>query len=289
MIPLLFFATVAQFNGTWVHQVDGRSLLVLTLEGKAGKIVRPEHFNVDSDGEISQIRGKTTEIPVKFTQKRGEMRVGRDLYRLKAVDPEHLDLAPAEVPWLALRLRRARTGDDLAVPSTWPEPSYAPEIIELQRQIQAMVEADQAVRLKDKVSAAEMDEVDLRHRVEVERIFERYGWPKRSIVGKEAAHQFWLLAQHQPLEVQQRMLHEMEVAAGQGEASRADYAYLYDRVQTRQGKPQRWGTQARCVNGLPVLFPVEDEAGLEERRRELRMPPMAVYLKQMRDMCRAMR
>jgi hypothetical protein len=40
---------------------------------------------------------------------------------------------------------------------------------------------------------------------------------------------------------------------------------------------------------LPVLSQVEDQHGLDERRRELRMPPIAVYLSLMKDMCRAMR
>lgn len=289
MIPLLLFATVAQFTGTWVHQVEGRNFLVLTLDRKAGTMVRPEHFNVDSDGELTKIRGKSTEIPVKIGKKRGELRAGNDSFHLEAPDPDHLTLAPAELPWMSIVLRRAQPSEDLTVPAVWPEPTFAPEIAELQKLITKMVTEDQSVRLGEKLSHAAMDQIDLRHRFEVERIFARYGWPKRSIFGKETVHDYWLLVQHQPLEVQQKMLPEMEVAAGQGEASRADYAYLYDRVQMRLGKPQRWGTQAKCVNGLPVLYRVEDQAGLEERRRELRMPPAAVYLKQMKEMCRAMR
>jgi hypothetical protein len=210
---------------------------------------------------------------VKWTKRAGEFKAGDERYVLREVDRNRATLANADLPWMTIDLVRARPSDDLSVPSPWPQPHYAPEIVELQKQIAAMVELDQG---------------DRRHRAAVERIFARYGWPKRSIVGREAAHRFWLLVQHQPLELQGRILPEMEVAAQRGEASRSDYAYLYDRVRMGEGKPQRWGTQVKCVNGLPVLSPVEDQPGLEQRRRELRMPPIKEYLKGMKDLCRAM-
>jgi hypothetical protein len=71
----------------------------------------------------------------------------------------------------------------------------------------------------------------------------------------------------------------MEQAAKSGEASMSDYAYLYDRVQVGLGKPQHWGSQTKCVNGKPVLDPVDDPAGLAQRRKELFMMPIEDYLK----------
>ena len=37
------------------------------------------------------------------------------------------------------------------------------------------------------------------------------------------------------------------------EASKVNYAYLYDRVMLGQGKPQHWGTQGRCKDGKAIL------------------------------------
>jgi hypothetical protein len=45
------------------------------------------------------------------------------------------------------------------------------------------------------------------------------------------------------------------------------------------GKPQRWGSQVKCENGKPALYVVDDPAGLEQRRKELFMMPVAEYLK----------
>jgi hypothetical protein len=77
----------------------------------------------------------------------------------------------------------------------------------------------------------------------------------------------------------------MQQAMEKGEASRSDYAYLFDRVQMSLGKPQHWGSQVKCVNGLAVLYTVDDPAGLEERRRQLRLPPMREYMELVKPQC----
>jgi hypothetical protein len=57
-----------------------------------------------------------------------------------------------------------------------------------------------------------------------------------------------------------------------------DYAYLCDRVQIGEGKPQHWGSQVKCENGNPALSPVDDMSGLDARRKELFLQPIAEYL-----------
>lgn len=99
-----------------------------------------------------------------------------------------------------------------------------------------------------------------------------------SLAGKAAAHEFWLLVQHQTPEIQQRLLPALEKAAKSGDASMSDYAYLYDRVQMGMGKPQHWGSQMKCKGGKPVLYPVDDPAGLDARRKPLFMPSIGEYL-----------
>jgi len=123
-----------------------------------------------------------------------------------------------------------------------------------------------------------MKAVDARNRLEVLRIFDRYGWVTNSLAGKDAAHNFWLLVQHETPEIRQRLLPALEKAAKNGNAPMTDYAYLYDRVQMDLGKLQHWGTQVKCENGKPVLYPVDEPAGLDLRRKELFLPPVGAYL-----------
>lgn len=157
------------------------------------------------------------------------------------------------------------------------EPQVSAEIRELRSRLSAMVRADQEARLA--FDGARAKAVDVENRAEVLRIFEKYGWVTQSLAGTEAAHDFWLLVQHQDADIQQRLLPAMESAAKSGDASMSDYAYLYDRVQVAMEKPQLWGTQTRCEKGKPVLFPVADPAGLSLRRQQLHMPSIRDYLK----------
>ena len=64
-----------------------------------------------------------------------------------------------------------------------------------------------------------------------------------------------------------------------------NHAMLYDRVMSAQGKLQRWGMQTVCVDGKAQLAPVEDPAGLDERRRALNFPPIADYLRTLSPTC----
>ena len=287
MIPLLFLLAAADFSGTWVYKVDGHNFLVLTLDAKGGTVVKPRHFNMDGDGDPSDVSAEIARVPVKWARHQ-QLRAGDDRFVLTMPDPEHLGLAPSELPWMSILLQRARPSDDLTVPSPWPQPHYPPDVLELQQKLKIMVEKDQAVRTTTRISAEAMMSIDGRNRPELEKIFADYGWPKRSLVGKEATHNFWLLVQHQPVDVQAGMLPSLERAVEKGEASKSDYAYLYDRVRMNEGRTQRWGTQVKCINGLPVLAPVDDPAGLDARRQELHLPPMPEYLKGLKQMCRAM-
>ena len=175
-------------------------------------------------------------------------------------------------PW---RLERVPT--DVRLATSLSEARYPTEIVALRAKLRGMVEDDQAARLAfdDKKSG----DIDDRNRPELLRIFDRYGWGTNSLAGKDAAHDFWLRVQRQPLDLQQRMLPALKATADKNDASMADYAYLYDRVQLGRGKPQHRGTQVKCEGGKPVLYPVDDPAGLDGRRNNLFMLPVSDYLR----------
>lgn len=156
-------------------------------------------------------------------------------------------------------------------------PEYPAEIRDLQAKLSAMVKADQNARMA--FDLKRMVEADEKDRAEVVRIFEKYGWVTKSLAGKDASTNFWLLVQHQTPEIQRRMLPDLEKAAKSGDASMTEYAYLYDRVQMGLGRPQHWGSQVKCENGKPVLYTVDDPEGLDARRKELSLPPIAEYLR----------
>jgi hypothetical protein len=187
------------------------------------------------------------------------------------------------------QLERVNQLDEIVVANHWVEPgpkTVSKEIAALQTEINEMVDEDQTVRKTTPISWPKVEEVDQKNYPEVVRIYEKYGWPTFSLVGKEAANNYWLLVQHQRLEFQEKVLPALLRAVEAGEGSRMDYAYLYDRVMAGQGKPQHWGTQGgACKDGKATLLPVDDAAGLDQRRRDLRLQPIEEYKKMLDPYC----
>jgi hypothetical protein len=54
-----------------------------------------------------------------------------------------------------------------------------------------------------------------------------------------------------------------------GEIEGDDYASMFDRVATGEGRPQRYETQFRCREGKQESYPIESIEKAEELRRSL--------------------
>lgn len=101
----------------------------------------------------------------------------------------------------------------------------------------------------------------------IKRLIEANGWPKSSIVGRNASRHAWLLVQHADAEpaVQLAALRQMENLIETSEVSVRDYAYLYDRVMLKIEGHQRYATQWTCSAGTRTPQPLE--FGNEEAER----------------------
>ncbi|MCH7603603.1 MAG: hypothetical protein IIB54_12635, partial [Planctomycetes bacterium] len=148
-----------------------------------------------------------------------------------------------------------------------------------------MVEKDQAVRGRINAEGEtpelleEESRIDWRNTARMKRIVDEFGWPTRSMVGTDGAKAAWLLAMHadHDTKFQRRCLALMKAAQKRGEALAVHLAYLTDRVHTREGKPQVYGTQNGVIDGIRRYFPIEDLEHVEERRAEVGLPPLGEY------------
>ncbi|KCZ98106.1 hypothetical protein HPO_12348 [Hyphomonas polymorpha PS728] len=89
-------------------------------------------------------------------------------------------------------------------------------------------------------------------------------------VGADTASNIWLLTQHadQTPAFQQMALEKMAPLLETGNVNRNNYAYLWDRVAVAQERPQRFGTQGRCMGpGDWVAFEIEAPAEEVNARR----------------------
>lgn len=185
-----------------------------------------------------------------------------------------------------------------AIATMW---ASVPPDAEIREHLGALVQIDQHVRRlsPDGVSpedvpatrawiASQIQETDARTTAAVSRIIEVHGWPRQSVFGRQAAHDAWLLVQHadQRPDFQAQVLSEMEALLGSGEVSASDYAYLYDRVETNAGRPQRYGTQGRCTGpGTWAPGPLEDAQGVDRARALVGLEPMAAYQARFVELC----
>jgi hypothetical protein len=116
---------------------------------------------------------------------------------------------------------------------------------------------------------------------ELEALLSEKGWPKRSQVGPEASSAAFFILQHSNAKAQEKYIAMFEKCCRENEADWRQYALLFDRMRMNQNLPQRYGTHARLDNrqtGRSVLYPLEDEARVDEWRREIGLEPLKEYL-----------
>ena len=132
---------------------------------------------------------------------------------------------------------------------------------------------------------AEMTSADKENTNWLKNVIEKHGWPTNTMVGKDGATATWLLVQHADADPKfQRQCLDLMSKLPKKEVSQADFAYLTDRVLLAEGKKQVYGTQFVNVDGELQPQPLEDEANVDKRRKEVGLPPLAEYAKSMGEL-----
>lgn len=184
----------------------------------------------------------------------------------------------------------AGTGDGNGEPvAVTPEPTNCGDEMaepELRDELLEMQEADQAERTSAEAPAVSGD----RERTDrLREIIDDHGWPTCDLVGEDGNSAAWVIAQHsdQDVEFQQEALELMRETAAEGLTDATEVAYLEDRVAVALGEPQRYGTQAACVDGHAQVQELADPAGVDELRAEVGMEPLDAYLAELEASCTA--
>src|SRR5260370_9006664 len=131
---------------------------------------------------------------------------------------------------------------------------------ELRKELLGMTKEDQAARKAmigekgckpDSAAAKRIEAIDKVNTAGMKEIVDQYGWPGKSLVGKDGANAAWLLVQHADRDpaFQKRCLELLREAQKKGEVSGQELAYLTDRVRVAQGENQLYGTQFHTVDG----------------------------------------
>ena len=129
----------------------------------------------------------------------------------------------------------------------------------------------------------------------IKSIYSKHGYPTKEKVGQQASTHFFVLIQHSDNDpaFQAEMLPILEKLSKEGKVSRADYAYLYDRVQRNTGGMQRYGTQLSYDengnlfdNQNRIIYPKDlaEPHKVDERRKEVGLEPIEQYYEQVLKM-----
>jgi len=130
---------------------------------------------------------------------------------------------------------------------------------------------DQGQRVHEALGAA-IKPIDQANVAALLTIMPEEGWFTISEIGWEASAAAFHIVQHSDLGLQKRVLPRIEPLVASGEIEGNDYAAMFDRVAISEGRPQRYGSQFRCVQGKLESYPIENIEQAEELRHSLNFP-----------------
>jgi hypothetical protein len=124
---------------------------------------------------------------------------------------------------------------------------------------------------------AEKDSINL---IKVKDILDKRGWLGADVVGGTGNTTLFLVIQHADIATQQKYLPMMREAVKNKKAQPSALALLEDRVLLRTGKKQIYGSQIGMDdNGKAYVQPLEDPDGVDKRRAEVGLLPLADYVR----------
>jgi Family of unknown function (DUF6624) len=132
-----------------------------------------------------------------------------------------------------------------------------------------------------------MREVHERNAERLSSILREHGWPGRSLVGRKATQAAWLVLQHaiSNPSLQRHVLVLLKDAAAADEIPFVQVAMLEDRIRSNEGRNQVYGTQFDWdEHGQLNPLPIEDEANVDVRRREIGLGPLAQDIQRKREL-----
>lgn len=131
--------------------------------------------------------------------------------------------------------------------------------------------------------------IDMKNTKDLKKLLKKHEWFNISRWGEKVDKMAWLLVQHSDKDpkFQKDTLITLNKLRKAGETNPSNYAYLYDRVATGEGKPQKYGTQLICGdNGSWEFLPIENIEQVNQRRSEVDLSTIEDYKKQFSGSCK---
>lgn len=126
----------------------------------------------------------------------------------------------------------------------------------------------------------EINEIDSLHTIRVNEILDEHGWLGADVVGSKGNVALFLIIQHAKLDVQVRRLPMIRQAVKDGKARSENLALLEDRVATKTGKKQIYGSQLwnDKETGELYVLPMIAPEKVNERRASVGLGTIEEYI-----------
>ncbi len=156
----------------------------------------------------------------------------------------------------------------------------------LRTQLLTMLQQDQTARglagaqssTTGPAVASNLAQIDAVLTQQLKNIVAQHSWPTIALVGPDASKAATLLLGHtSDLAWRKSLLPQLTTLADRREIDPAQLAIVLDKQLVAEGKPQRYGTQFKMVNGEMAMISVEDPGGLDTLRARALLPPMDAY------------
>lgn len=126
--------------------------------------------------------------------------------------------------------------------------------------------------------ASNLAEIDAVLTKQLKDIVAQHGWPTIALVGPDASKAATLLLGHTTdLAWRKSLMPQLTTLADRREIDPAQLAIVIDKQLVAEGRPQRYGTQFKMVDGQMAMISVEDPGGLDTLRARALLPPMDTY------------
>ncbi|MEC4047826.1 hypothetical protein OX284_000165 [Flavobacterium sp. SUN046] len=153
--------------------------------------------------------------------------------------------------------------------------------LDLRKKMLQMYQDDQTVRLEHK-SSEEMDIVDEKNRVELNQIFKKFGFPKKSLIGSNNAYDvpdggslyLNIFFMHQSDSVRSKYLPIVLDGVKKGYCEPLIYAIVYDRDLILKGEKQYYGTYT-CDEDK--ICPLQNPTKIDSIRKSIGLPHIKFY------------
>lgn len=124
----------------------------------------------------------------------------------------------------------------------------------------------------------EQDSINL---IEFDNLIKQFGWLGPKDIGYKNNQYLFLIIQHADLVTQKKYMPVVKKARKKGKILPKDIAYLQDRINMREGKPQKYGSQVYPDDHTKkfILFPLESIDSVDYYRASVGLESLSSYLK----------